>query len=314
MINLLYACNDNYVHQTIISMISALKHNNGIKFYLVADDISEDNRQLITNRLQYYDAQVEMLELQSYITQMNLNISGRHPKTIYAKLVIAECIQAERILYLDSDTVVMGSLQELWERDMSEEYAAGVLMPYSSKIKAKSDLGEKSLYICDGVVLINLDKWRKDRITEKCLAYISKADGSPYMMSEGTINAVCEGYIGVLAPQYNLMSSMIVYSAEEIVKLFQCTSTYYNEQSLEAARDNPIIIHFLNELYNRPWYKPCDHPYKNAYLELARKEFPECAPEFHPMSFKTRGTRWLRRVLPFSLFVYLYQMKNRKDF
>ena len=77
----------------------------------------------------------------------------------------------------------MDSLECLCQRNMDNEIIAGVLMPYSKKIKKEINLNLDDSYICDGVVLFNLRKWKEENLSEYCRNYIDKYNGNPPMPS-----------------------------------------------------------------------------------------------------------------------------------
>lgn len=313
MNHVVYACNDNYIEQTLISMASLLRHNREpYKIWIISDRIREQNRALLKASAAPYGAECEFLELEQVLEGVPLAGSSRHPHTVYAKLFLENRIDAERVLYLDSDTVVTGSLKELWNRSMDQELAAGVQMPYSPRLKARMGIRAGDPYLCDGVVLLHLKKWREQQVGEQCRAYIREQNGQPLMLSEQTLNYVCQGKLGILEPKYNLMSSMIAYSAGQICCLFGAdAASYYSEQQLEEARKHPVLIHYLNELYNRPWLEPCDHPYREIYRQERRELLGERPYPRREQSRNTRITRLLRRALPFPVFAALYHWKHK---
>jgi lipopolysaccharide biosynthesis glycosyltransferase len=309
--NVVYACDNHYVRQTIVSVVSLLENNKyPIKVWIVSDGIKMENIELIIEKTRKFHIELEFLDIEKILEDVILVGGERHPRTIYAKLFLEDAIRADKLLYLDSDTVINCDLSELWIRDMSEELIAGVMMPYSAIKKGLMDISSKASYLCDGIVLLNLDLWREYKISNKCKEYIQRYMGKPPMMSEGTLNYICQQKIGVLPPRYNLMSFMIMYSSKKIRKLFE-TKDYYTELELDEARNFPAIIHFIKELYNRPWFDPCDHPYKTMYREKYESLFPNGEYEFNPLENHTRFTRLLFHILPFGVYTFLYHLKER---
>jgi len=309
--DIVYACNDDYVEQTIISMVSLLKHNAyPIKFWIISDGISEENRRLILEKTTGFEMPVEFVEIDSVLGGVSISDGDRHPLTVYAKLFLENVISSDKVLYLDSDTVIDGDLSDLWERDMTDELVAGVQMPYSVKQKARMNISSGSPYLCDGVVLLNLRYWRERKIGDRCKEYIVKEQGNPPMLSEGTLNYVCQNYIGVLPPDYNLMPSMIWYTGKQIRQLFK-TDVYYQEDELQVARKRPVVVHYMNELYNRPWLVPCDHPYKQLYCGERQALFGTLPFREQPLNRHTRMTRGLNATLPFVVFAGLYHIKHK---
>lgn len=312
MINVVYACNDAYVRQTIVSMVSVVKHNQEVKIYLIADNISEANKQMVRHQLERYGQVVHIVDIETVLPgELHLNEEDRHPRTIYAKLFLDHIVIEKRVLYLDSDVLVEGSLKPLFERNMKHELVAGVLMPYSQKVKAGINAPIRQPYICDGVVLFNMEFWRNEYKLKECVDYIDSYDGNPPMLSEGTLNHICENMIGVLEPRYNLMPSMLMYTLKQMRQLFKADYYYRDEVSMEAAKMNPVCIHFMNELYNRPWIEPCDHPMKAKYRDLEFEILDDNRYEEQKVSMHTQFTKWLFRILPFPFFCILYHMKNQ---
>lgn len=311
MISVLYACNAAYLRQTILSAASVLMHNKRAHLYFAIDGMTPDIQCEIETVLDRWTPEITFIRLEELLSQVKLGQGDRHPRTIYAKLFMEMNVTEDKILYLDSDVIVNGSLEELFCRNMEQEYVAGVMMPYSSKLKKEVGAAAKTPYICDGVVLFNLKMWRKAGLTEQCKTYIEACTGEPPMLSEGTLNHVCSGKIGVLSPEYNLMPSMLIYRGSQITTLF-AADCYYAEADLEKAKADPRIVHFMNELYNRPWYEPCDHPMKQLYLDIEKEVYGKNDLIRQNLPFHTRQTRWLRKYLPFWLFQALYHIKNRK--
>lgn len=307
--DVIYACNDSYVYQTIISMVSLIKTNKEVCIYLISDKIAPNNLSMMEHILKRYNQPLNVIEADVLFQEVSLEQEGRHPRTIYAKLFMERVINSNRLLYLDSDTIVCGSLQELFLRNMDDEVVAGVLMPYSVKKKLSAGITCESPYICDGVVLFNMKRWKTLNKKEDCMNYIDKFKGSPPMQSEGTLNYVCQNQIGVLAPQFNVMPSMLMYTASQLKKIFHA-SVYYQEIELEKVKNDYRIIHFMNELYNRPWYEPCRHPLKMKYLEIEQELFGGNTIHKRSLSIHTAITAWLASHLPFSIFLKLYHIKN----
>lgn len=313
-----YACNEAYVVQTAVSMVSLCENNRGeqMMLYLIDGGIRRESLRKIQILVQKYRHPLKIIPLLSLFGQAGLIAQDfaqhgrdRHPDTIYAKLFLQDVCPTDRILYLDSDTVVAGSLAELWSMQMENIYIAGVQMPYTQAHRIRLGLPPETPYLCDGVLLINLQKWREDHVKEKCVAYIQKYHGKPPMLSEGTVNYVSHGLVGLLAPQYNLMGSMLMWNGSQLAKLYQIRD-YYTEASLAQAREHPVIIHYLDELYVRPWYKNSDHPYRKVYLKYRRiAGFPQ-KDRIQKASLRPRTwlLRRLNRCLPFGVFCSLYHV------
>lgn len=310
--NIMYSCNNGYVMQTIVSLVSLFENNRStrIVIYLIEDQIKKKNIQLITKIVMQYGNKIIVLPIESLIPKEIIGGNHRHPHTIYSKLFAQNIEGIGRFIYLDSDTIVCSSLEELYNLKLDEDdVVAGVGMPYSRQVKEKMGINEHP-FICDGIVLIDMNKWRKRKFEERCIEHLIKYAGNPPMLSEGTINYVCQGHIKIVSPKFNLMPHILFFKTQEIEKVFNADN-YYTAEEIEYAKKNPVIIHFLEELYERPWNKGCSHPFMYKFDEYYELVFGrKIKKEKGTLSFKTMITKSVYKLLPFKVFLRLYHMVN----
>ena len=103
--------------------------------------------------------------------------------------------QYSRILSLDIDVVVQEDISPLWDRDMAQEYIAGVVEPQ------RTSEGYGHDYINFGVVMMNLDKLRQDGMDDRIIDALNRTKfGCP---EQDAFNRLCAGHIGVLDNGYN---------------------------------------------------------------------------------------------------------------
>ncbi len=307
-----YACDQAYAVQTAVSMASLCENNRSeqIVLYLITDGIALESLNGIQTLVeQTYRQKLEIIPIGQLIGHLAIDVQGRHPRTVYAKLFLEEVCPSDRILYLDSDTIVAAPLAGLLSVCMEDAYIAGVKMPYTDKKKAGMGILPGIPYLCDGVLLLNLKKWRSDHMKDRCSEYIRSSLGHPPMLSEGTINYAAKGLVKVLPPEYNLMSGMLLWDAKQLAQLYR-VSDYYTEDELLYARKHPVIVHYLNELYIRPWYKNSDHPYRELYLAYCSRPGFDSMCKMRTGSIKVRTwmLRMLNRFLPFCIFQKIYHM------
>ena len=310
--NIMYSCNNGYVMQTIVSMVSLFENNQdtSIVIYLIEDQIDNKNIRYITKIVEKYKNKLIVLPIERLIPADLIRANHRHPHTIYAKLFLQNIEEINRILYLDSDTIVCSSLEELYNIDLDEEeVVAGVSMPYSYRLKERMGIIDYP-YICDGIVMIDADKWKKNRYQERCVEYINRHAGNPPMLSEGTINYICKGHIKIVSPKFNLMPHMLFFKAQEIKKIFK-TDSYYSAEEIEFAKNTPVIIHFLEELYERPWNKCCWHPKKGEFKKYYETVFTRKLKKGKPsLPVTVLITKIAYKLLPLHLFLWLYHRVN----
>lgn len=313
--NIMYSCNNGYVMQTIVSLVSLFENNQNIRIviYLIADQIDKMNIQLITKIVEEYGNEIVILSIENLVPKEIIGGSHRHPNTIYSKIFAQSIMEIDRFIYLDSDTIVCSSLEELYNIELDEEdVVAGVGMPYSRHLKEKMGIKEEQ-FICDGIVLMDMDKWRKKKFQDRCVEHLNKYDGNPPMLSEGTINYACQGHIKIVSPKFNLMPHMLFFKTQDIKKIFKADN-YYTVEEIEYAKKNPVIIHFLGELYERPWNKGCSHPKKKEFIRYYDMVFKQkLIKGKSSLPATTMITKTAYKLLPFNLYLLLYH-KVSHDF
>ena len=173
-INIAYATNHKFFNLCLISMISILKNSEyeHLHFILLSNDINQFEIRKIN----------ELKEIRSFSFQILYipdNQFDDYPLTEWlTKEAWYRCILADKfpnidkILYLDSDTLILKSLLPIWEIRMNNKLIAAVEDISSSKDKSRKVNLKDNLYINDGVLLINAKEWRKINFYNKINNFI----------------------------------------------------------------------------------------------------------------------------------------------
>lgn len=272
VINVAYACNEAYMEQTTVSMISLFMNcsvPDKLHIYFIDMGITNESKVEMTNLVENYGSALTIVPFDDIAYDLLISEkTGRHIKSVYAKIFFGRIEGIERIIYLDSDMVIAGDIKDLWDIDLDECVIAGVETLHTVNDNAKIGYTSIDRAINDGMVLMDLKRWREEQYLDKCQAFIKKYNGEPPVLSEGTINAVCKGHMKIIHPRYNLMSAIV---GENIKRIEGLTGRkYYSQQEIDEATANPCIIHYLSGFYNRPWCKQCSHPLKDEYLRYRK--------------------------------------------
>lgn len=159
----------------------------------------------------------------------------------------------EPILYLDVDTVVNGSLDQLFEIDLSDRVAAVVREPLHCHLR---EFGvDKSDYFNSGVMLLNMQNWRRKNIGSRAVEFMRQNPDSCLYWDQCALNVALSGEVAFLDSSFN--------------------ATYLNWASERIF--NPKIIHYAGR--EKPWVDASRHPY-GAFWHVA-----SCFTPF-PVSFR----------------------------
>lgn len=152
----------------------------------------------------------------------------------YYRLFIASLFpQYDKIVYLDCDLVVLGDISELYHTELNGNIFAAAVEQYTQQTKefqayVKNAIGvNPSTYINAGVLVIDLEQFRKHKIEEKFVHLISEYDFDVVDPDQAYLNYLCYEKILILP-------------------------TGWNKVSLPTPPEGKLnIVHFA--LYKKPW-------------------------------------------------------------
>ena len=183
--DIMYLCDDAYVHIAGISIISLLENNKKADFiniYLVGDKISDANREKLIRTVERYNRNLIILNKPNLKVLIGCQVEMHWwIENVFSRVFLGEVFkdypEVERIIYIDCDTLVVGSLKELWEIELGNDIAAGVLEAMGNLHKKAIGLKNSDPYFNAGVFLIDINKWRKFNYDQKASAFIKSMNG-----------------------------------------------------------------------------------------------------------------------------------------
>jgi lipopolysaccharide biosynthesis glycosyltransferase len=270
-LSIVYSSDNNYAQHVGVSIISLFENNkefDEIKVYLIDNHISPSNKNKLNTICEAYNRKIRFIEFSDFSSKIKLNIGDSISISSYARLFIPSMLgdEVNKVIYLDCDSIINSSIKDLWCMDISEHYVAGVCDTVSPETKLKVNMGAQHPYLNAGMLLINLKKWREDRVEEKFINFIDSFNGKVFHHDQGTINGVLNSKFLILHPKYNCMTIFFTMNREELMQ-FYGIKDYYSEMELNEAINNPIFIHYTPAFVNRPWVRGCRHPLVSHYKQ-----------------------------------------------
>lgn len=274
MYNILYSFDDPYAEVVAVSMISLLKNNSDLEeitIHVLGIKVSEKNITLLKGMVEEYGAKLVYYEISNELDKYASLNRKKDMIGMYGRLFAPQYLpeNVKRILYIDGDTLCLGSIKEAFEMDMTDKYLAAVYDIYlpPMKVKEKIKFDKNDLYINSGVLFMNLEQWRKHNLEDKCYFFL-RDNPQAVLNDQDAINSVCKNKTALLPLQFNLtfLSTVLPYKDSKIV-MDKASGLFYTQQDYEYAQRNPVIVHFASELFGKPWTMDSCMPYKNEYLE-----------------------------------------------
>lgn len=191
-----------------------------------------------------------------------LQSKGRVAGVMWYRVFLPERLtELDRILYLDADTLVVDSLQPLWESELDGYYGAAVTNIFDPEYRHRPaflGLHGESEYFNSGVLLMNLDAMRRNSVAQR-VCEVAREHGDKLMwQDQDPLNMVFSGKWLRLHPRWNCQNSF--FYSNHAVRIF-------GKGAVEEACRNPGIVHFEGPALAKPWHYLSKHPYKSDYLK-----------------------------------------------
>lgn len=223
--NIVYCLTQNFIEYAIPSMKSLLEHNPKAKIYLLTEVDKADIG---------IPVKVINVSKQEYFRKECVNIPNNFGGFInLLKVAYPELLpKLQKVIHLDADTIICGSLEEFWKTDLTGKWFAAV----------REDRGNYhpfgDAYYNMGVALLNLAQLRKDGVVQKMVEYLNTVR-QPFADQDAWNKYAIEEDKAVALP------------------------VRWNENFATGQTDDPAIVHFCG--YTNWWTD--DRMPRREYLE-----------------------------------------------
>ncbi len=296
--NVMYASDDNYAEIMGVSILSLLKNNteiSNINIYIVEDGISQDNVRKIHDMVEVYHRNVFFLKKPDIRGKLGVELKTlRWSDSAYSRLFLKELFEefetVKKLLYLDCDTMIVASLQKLWETDIRDYLGAACLECMSNMHKKIIGAKKTDNYVNTGMLLLNVEKWINDNIEAEVSKFIKRYHGKTEYVDQGVINGTVSNQFKLVSPRYNLTALAYDFTYEEM-QIYRKPQFGYRKREWEKAVENPAVIHFTTSFLSvRPWYEGSGHPYAKIW-----QEYHEESPWKDAVYRKMKNRKWRDR-------------------
>ena len=219
-----YNSDDNYAPYLGASMLSLLQSNTSfsrICIYIMDCGMTEESRCNLQHIAARFGREIFFVLMQQHIAQLDLHL-GAHKMAVaaYARLFLTQVLPEDcsRVLYIDCDTIVKGSLAEIWKLPFGNALIAGVQDTVDNYFLSAIGLEKGVPYIDAGILIVNLEAWRKENLLAQFLGVIRRFDGNVPAHDQGTINAVCGArvYEILFVVLFVLLAGMLLIAAGDL--------------------------------------------------------------------------------------------------
>ena len=241
-----------YTEQLTVTMKSIMYHNKAVDFYVINQGIMPDWFRKMRRIVKILGGDLHSIPFDTEKISCKLGISNHSSLIAYVKYFIADLVDREKVLYIDSDTVINGDLKSIFSIDLS-----------GFPVAAVRDIDGS---YNTGVLLIDIAKWRELSISEQCLEICSNKKNEQleledFKNSQSIFNQLFQDNCLELAKRYN------VQVGYDLVAFYNHWQEHFN---LEY---DPIVIHYTTN--RKPWNSSVSYRFREKWWDFYHLDFQQ---------------------------------------
>lgn len=292
-IPIFFAIDDQYIPFLAVALKSLIENANKDYKYLIKvlhTNVQEEHMKQI-KKYEDENVNIEFVDLSYYIGKIQDKLYTRdyYTNTTYFRLFLPELYpQFDKVLYLDSDIIVLGDISELYNTDMGTNLVAAApddIIQYNKVFQDYAELvvgvAKYQHYFNAGVLLMNLDELRKFKFEEKFLYLLGTVKFS-VAQDQDYLNRLCKGRVTLISHDWDVMPYVNDETKPEDIRLIHYNFAYkpwhfedvtYHEYFWKYAEKTEFydeIIKIRDSYTEEQKFK--DREAEKGLVELATKE------------------------------------------
>lgn len=257
-IHFAFCVNDGYVPYICVTIKGIIENHKkeSVTIHVLSNFISPKKERLLNEVVSGYDN----ISLQVHIVDDSILRGLKDTWSIYTwyRVLLPKILpdNIHRVLYLDADTLVAGNISDLFSIDMTDKAIGGAIdiLSFVPRTFERCMYEQEKQYICAGVMLMNLDYWRTNNLTDRIIKWGRDNDTRIQFPDQDTINYICRDHKIILPMRYGIIGAYF----EKDVFLRQP----YLDQ-LKECLQAPAIIHYAGQA---PWKIELSyHPFQEEW-------------------------------------------------
>ena len=275
--DIFYSSSDSYAFLTGVSILSLLENNKSCKkihIYVMDNHISDVNKRKLIEIAKKYNREISFVPMPDMKDLTGQEIDTRRWNiSTFGRLYMASALPetVHKVLNIDCDTIIVDTIEPLWNTDMTGKVFGGMLECINNRYRRNVGKHNGDYYLNGGIVFLNLDEVRAGNYEQKFTNYITKYGSSLAYLDQDVLNGVVEQDKKIKLPmRYNALSIYFYATYEEVLKIRRSKSgDFYRKKESTAAVKKPGLVHFTTCFLDglRPWIKGNGHPYLEKFLE-----------------------------------------------
>jgi len=260
MKHIAFSCDDGYARHVGVVIRSILAHAappTAFEFHILSMDLQPESQRRLQACAEGQRVNFLNVDFQEFVA---FPIS-RHTVNAYSRLLLADLLPVvSRVLYLDADLLVFDDISTVFDINVSDSPGAAAddasCLFGGNAIEHYKEIGFPlaDCYMNSGVLLMNLDYWRANRVGAGICAWIRENSTRVVHADQDAINVVLAGKFARLPLRWNVQVPLI----EPVRFGWGCT------REMAAAVASPGIVHYTGS--GKPWKREFPLPYQSEYF------------------------------------------------
>ena len=339
--NIFYQFDDKYAPYGGVSITSLFENNKDeaeVNVYILDDNanpITEKNIIKFKELAQKYNRLIEVIntvELGDLIDELDIpNYRGCKAANMRLFIDIVLPDLEGKLLYLDADTLVCGSLRELFKDNSGfggdKTYSIGMILESQGcGIRNELGLDDANGYYNSGVILYDLGSWKQHKCSKRIIEHAKNVRAAYVSPDQDLLNVVLKDEIYTLQSRYNFQPMHAVYNDLTYRKVYN-TKPYYtldeinanvlefvkirknlDQQQTNMQVQRTLILHCYRYLGKFPWTRNNQHPFSQIwdyYCDLSPWKDLDKISEKSPIPIVIETI--LYKILPSDMFLKLFR-------
>ena len=247
----------------VVTSVGINVTSDDVMMYLLHNGLKNSTVKRLQKIADRYNVRLKFLEIDLEILKDCPVNENFHYGNImmYARLLLPSMLpNLDKVIYLDCDLVVCKDLKSLWETDVDDVAVAMVPDLLCQDKETLSRLGINNDYLNSGVIVMNLDYWRKHDVQNRLLSYIIDKGNELIYNDQDALNVILNDERRQLPVKYNVTPHYFLKNLDNHPKEMQ--------EEIQESRLDPTIFHFLGKI--KPWSLGCYLPGKKLFMKYQK--------------------------------------------
>ena len=241
-----------YTEQLTVTMKSIMYHNKSVDFYIINQGIMPDWFRKMRRIVRNLGGELYNIPFDIGLISAEWRTQNHISPIAYAKYFIPRLIDRERVLYLDTDVIVNGSLTSFFLTDLKGFPVAAVRDVDGS--------------FNTGVMLIDNLQWKDLSVSDQCLELSEDKKSEHWELEhfngdQTILNSVFQDNWLELDKRFN------VQVGYDLVAFYNHWTEHFN------LEDEPLVIHYTTN--RKPWNSSVSYRFREKWWEFYNLEISQ---------------------------------------